>query len=205
MGKVAGVTGPLANERLDVLLQRVATADASPGAGPTIAWTCAMAAGLAEMVCAVELRKDPPASAGSAARRDRAAELRGRALELAEADVAAYSAVMAVVARRDEPGHGGRLREAMSHAAQPPLEIAETAAEVTRLAADCTAYARGGVRGEALTAAVLGETAVRAAAAVVEMNLAGARDDPRHAAVAGLAEGARADLARAQQPLRRAG
>jgi methenyltetrahydrofolate cyclohydrolase len=199
MGKVAGVTGPLANERLDVLLQRVATADASPGAGPTIAWTCAMAAGLAEMVCAVELRKDP------AARRDRAAELRGRALELAEADVAAYSAVMAVVARRDEPGHGGRLREAMSHAAQPPLEIAETAAEVTRLAADCTAYARGGVRGEALTAAVLGETAVRAAAAVVEMNLAGARDDPRHAAVAGLAEGARADLARAQQPLRRAG
>jgi hypothetical protein len=67
MGKVAGVTGPLANERLDVLLQRVATADASPGAGPTIAWTCAMAAGLAEMVCAVELRKDPADPAGAAA------------------------------------------------------------------------------------------------------------------------------------------
>jgi formiminotetrahydrofolate cyclodeaminase len=194
------VTGPLANERLDTLLQRVATADASPGAGPAIAWTCAMAASLTEMVCAVQLRKEPADPAAVAARRDRAGELRTRALELADEDIAVYSEVTAVVARRDEPGHGGRLREALSQAAQPPLQIAETAAEVTRLAADAAAQARGGVRGEAVTAAVLGETAVRAAAGIVEMNLAGARDDPRHATAAELTEGARADLARAQQP-----
>jgi formiminotetrahydrofolate cyclodeaminase len=194
------VTGPLANERLDTLLQRVATADASPGAGPAIAWTCAMAASLTEMVCAVQLRKEPADPAAVAARRDRAGELRTRALALADEDIAVYSEVTAVFARRDEPGHGGRLREALSQAAQPPLHIAETAAEVTRLAADAAAQARGGVRGEAVTAAVLGETAVRAAAEIVEMNLAGAREDPRHATVAQLTEGARADLARAQQP-----
>jgi formiminotetrahydrofolate cyclodeaminase len=194
------VTGPLANERLDALVHRIATADAAPGAGPTVAWTCGMAAALTEMVCAVELRKEPDDPAAATRRRDRAGELRDRALALADEDVAVYSAVTAVFARRDEPGHGGRLREALSHAAQPPLEIAETAAEVTRLAADAAAHARGGVRGEAVTAAVLGEAAVRAAAVMVEMNLAGARDDPRHAAVAALAEGAQADLARAQQP-----
>jgi formiminotetrahydrofolate cyclodeaminase len=197
------VTGPLANDRLDALLQRVAAADAAPGAGPAAAWTCATAAALTEMVSAVELRKDPADPAAVTGRRDRAAQLRARALELADEDVAAYGGVMAVVARRDEPGHGGRLREALSQAAQPPLQIAEAAAEVTRLAADATAGARGGVRGEGVTAAVLGEAAVRAAAAIVDMNLAGARDDPRHAAVAALADGAAADLARALQPPRR--
>jgi hypothetical protein len=82
-------------------------------------------------------------------------------------------------------------------AADPPLRIARVGAEVTSLAADAAADARGGVRGEAVTAAVLGEAVVRAVVPVIELNLAGAPDDPRRTAAADLARRATDDLRRA--------
>ena len=181
---------------LTALAGRVASSDPAPGAGPSAAWTCALAAALVEMVSAVALRKDA-AAAAAAERRERAGSLRAGALALAERDVAAYGALLAVLRRRDEPGHGDRLRTALSDAAEPPLAIAEAAAEVARLAADGASEARGGVRGEALTAAILGEAAARAARALVEMNLAGTPDDPRRARAAELTAAAGRDLARA--------
>jgi methenyltetrahydrofolate cyclohydrolase len=186
----------LANSSLATPLDRVASSDPAPGAGPSAGWTCALAAALVEMVSAVALRKDPPNLAAAVQRRDRAAELRARALELAHRDVAAYSEVLAVLRRRDEPGHGRRLRGALSEAANPPLAIAEVAAEVTRLAADAGSEARGAVRGEAMTAAVLAEAVVRAGIPLIELNLAGAAADPRRIRVHELAEGVRIDLDR---------
>jgi formiminotetrahydrofolate cyclodeaminase len=175
----------------------VASSDPAPGAGPSAAWTCALAAALVEMVSAVALRKDADDPAAAAGRRDRAAALRARALELADEDVRAYTAVLAVLRRRAEPGHGGRLRAALSEAADPPLALVELAAEVTRLAADAAAAARGGVRGEAMTAAILAEAVVRAGLPLVDLNLASAPADPRRARVRELAEAARGDLGRA--------
>ena len=188
----------LADETLASLVGRVAGRDPAPGAGPSLAWTCALAAALVEMVSAIELGKDPAEPAAVAARRDRAAALRGRALELADTDVAAYTDVIAVLARREEPGHGGRLRAALSRAADPPLEIAGIAAELAALAADAAAGARGAVRGEAVTAAVLAEAVARGCAPIVELNLGGARDDPRRDRARELAAGAGAELERAQ-------
>jgi formiminotetrahydrofolate cyclodeaminase len=188
---------PLADSSLAALVERVASSDPAPGAGPSAAWTCALAAALVEMVSAVELAKEPAGAADAAGRRDRATALRAAALDLADRDVAAYSSVLAVLRRRDEPGHGRRLRDALSEAADPPLAIVEIAAEVTRLAADAALSARGGVRGEAMTAAVLAEAVVRAGMPLVDLNLASAPEDPRRARVLELAEEARADLARA--------
>lgn len=188
---------PLADESLSSLLERVGSSAPTPGAGPSAAWTCALAAALVEMVGAVTLRKDPPDPAATERRHARAAELRRRAAELADADAAAYTEVLAVLRRRDEPGHGRRLRDALSNAADPPAALAAVAAEVARLAAEAAAEARGGVRGEAITAAVLAEAAVRAARAIVELNLAGAADDPRRADVQALAASAQLDLDRA--------
>jgi formiminotetrahydrofolate cyclodeaminase len=190
------VTG-LSDSSLAALVGRVASIDPAPGAGPSAAWTCALAAALVEMVSAVALRKEPVDAAAAERRRDRAASLRAQALELADRDVAAYTAVLAVLRRRDEPGHGTRLRVALSDAADPPLAIVEIAAEVTRLAADAAAEARGGVRGEAMTAAILAEAAVRAGIPLVDLNLAGAREDPRRRRVRELAQAAGADLERA--------
>jgi formiminotetrahydrofolate cyclodeaminase len=187
----------LSDSPFAALVERLASTDPAPGAGPSLAWTCAMSAALVEMVSAIALRKDPPDPSATAARRDRAAALRAHALELADQDVAAYSEVLAVLRRRDEPGHGARLHAALSDAADPPLGIVEIAAEVTALAADAASEARGAVRGEAITAAVLAEAVVRAGFPLVDLNLAGARDDPRRPRAGELARGARAALDRA--------
>lgn len=52
------------------LMTAVAADDPVPGAGPSLAWTCAVAAALVEMVSAVSLRKQPehPGDGGSADR-----------------------------------------------------------------------------------------------------------------------------------------
>jgi formiminotetrahydrofolate cyclodeaminase len=178
---------------LAALLERVAAREATPGAGPTAAWTCAFAAALVEMVSAVSLRKQPEDSSAAEARRDRAAKLRACALALAERDIAAYRDVLAVGRRRQEAGHRERLRDALLAAADPPTAIVELAAEVTRLAVEAAAEARGGVRGEAITAAVLGEAVACAAVSIVELNLAGAPGDSRLTRVRELARAARAD------------
>jgi len=187
----------LSESSLRSLAERVASADPAPGAGPSAAWTCALAAALVEMVSAVALRKDGGDAGGAADRRDRAAALRTRALELADEDVAAYTAVLAVLRRREERGHGARLKVALSDAADPPVALVEVAAELARLAADAAAEARGGVRGEAMTAAILAEAVVRAGKPLVDLNLASAPDDQRRARVRELAEAAAGDLGRA--------
>jgi formiminotetrahydrofolate cyclodeaminase len=179
------------------LLQRVASVEPTPGAGPSLAWTCALAAGLVEMVSAVSLGQEPQGPNAIVQRRDRAATLREVALSLAETDAAAYRAVIAVQQRRKQAGHAARLRDALHAAADPPVAIVEAAGEVTRLAADAIADARGGVRGEAMTAAVLGAAVVHAGAVLVELNLAGARDDPRLARVRQLGEAADSERDRA--------
>jgi len=190
--------GRAPNDRsFSALLDGVASSAPTPGAGPSAAWTCALAAALVEMVSAVALRKDPPDPGATERRHARAAQLRRRAAELADADSAAYTEVLAVLQRRAEPGHGRRLRDALSDAADPPAALAAVAAEVARLAAEAAEEARGGVRGEAITAAVLAEAVVRAAQAIVELNLAGAAGDPRRAEVDALVAAAEADLRRA--------
>ena len=189
--------GSHADMSLADVLARVAARDPTPGAGPVAAWTCGMAAALVEMVSAVELGQDPEDPSVAERRRDRAAELRHRALELAEEDMAAYREVGAVLRRRDEPGHGARLREALSAAADPPMAVAEVAAEITALAADAAGRIRGGAKGEAISAAVMGETAVRLTVPVLDLNLASTPDDPRFARLGELRAAAEADLARA--------
>ena len=183
------------------LLDAIASRSPTPGAGPAAAWTCAIAAALVQMTYAVMAAKSEDTNADSERRGRRAHELRDLAVELADADATAYGRVLAVLRRREEPGHAKRLREALSLAADPPLTIAEVAAEVTRLAADAAEQASGGVRGEARTAAVLGEAVVRAAEVMVIMNLGGRTDDPRRAEIATLAELASRDLERASRSM----
>jgi formiminotetrahydrofolate cyclodeaminase len=142
------------------------------------------------MVVATEVRREPGDAPAARRRRDRAAALRSRALELADTDVAAYRAVVDVRRERDLPGHADRLADALSAASDPPVAIAETAVEVTRLAAGAARRAHGGVRGEAIAAAVLGDAAAAACVALVELNLGGDPGDPRLERVRSLARGA---------------
>ena len=79
----------------------------------------------------------------------------------------------------------------MAAAAEVPLAIAECAAAVAELARALARAGKPGLEGDALAGADLAAGAARAAARLVELNLAGAGDDPRVAR-------ARAAVARAE-------
>jgi formiminotetrahydrofolate cyclodeaminase len=182
---------------LTELVDRVAAVDPTPGAGPSLAWTCGLAASLVEMVSGISLSQQPVDRSAIEQRRAQATALRNLALALADADADAYRAVLAVGRRRGEAGHAGQLREALHAAADPLLSIVETAGEVTRLAADATSQIRGGARGEAKTAAVLGAAVVEAGVPLIELNLASAPGDPRVARARAIAQEALSHRARA--------
>jgi formiminotetrahydrofolate cyclodeaminase len=194
-------TTDFAARSLADIVASVAARDPTPGAGASLAWTCALAAALVEMVSAVTLRQEPEAAGPIEARRARAHELRVTAMSLADLDAAAYRDVIAVQQRRDEPGHPQRLRQALADAADPLVRIAETAREVIELAAGAIGDARGGVRGEAITALVLAAGVTRATVPLVDLNLAGQPQDPRRETVRAAAAAADAALQRAVGPV----
>jgi formiminotetrahydrofolate cyclodeaminase len=146
------------------------------------------------MVCAVMARREGDEDPEREQRGERAAAIRGAALVLAQRDMDAYRAVLALRSGGDVSAR----RAALAAAADPPLEIARAAAELTRLAAEAHAGSRGGVRGEAATAAVLAEAATRAAAAIVTFNLAGDPGDPRRGEAGELTAAAGTQLARVE-------
>lgn len=185
---------------LKEIVDAVASRDPTPGAGPSLAWTCALAAALVEMVCQVTLGKETGSVEVIEARRDRARALRATALSLADLDAAAYRQVLTVQRRRHETGHPQRLRQALAGAADPLVRIVETAHEVSDLATAAIADARGGVRGEALTALVLATSVARGGVPLVELNLAGDPQDPRRARVRDLAKSAASALDRTLGP-----
>jgi methenyltetrahydrofolate cyclohydrolase len=176
------------------LLERVASSDPVPGAGPAAAWTCALAAALVEMVSSVMARREGDEDAERAQRAERAAAIRAAVLALAQRDMDAYREVLAV----RSSGDASLRRAALAAAAEPPLEIARAGAELTALAAEAHAGARGGVRGDAATAVVLAEAATRAAAAIVTFNLAGDPGDPRRAEAGTLAAASAAQRVRVE-------
>lgn len=148
------------------LLDDVAARTPAPGGGTSAAWAAAIAAALVEMAAAFA------DDAHSAAR---AAELRTRALELAEQELHSYGPVLE--ARRlpdDDPGKQARLREALTSAADTPRVIAAVAAEVNELASRLAAAGNPSLAGDAETGAALAEASHAAAQRLAEINLSDA-------------------------------
>jgi methenyltetrahydrofolate cyclohydrolase len=175
-----------AQRSLRELLDDVAAQTPTPGGGSSAAWVVALAAALAEMGASFTLAREEYAHGHErmAALRARAAELRVRALELAERELHAYGPVLeAMRLPKDDPARAERLASALSDAAEPPLEIARAAAEAAELAAELAASGNRSLEGDAATGAFLADAACRAAARLVEIDLAGRPDDPRLAEV----------------------
>jgi methenyltetrahydrofolate cyclohydrolase len=171
------------------VLERVAARTPAPGAGSSLALTCALAAALAEMTARFDR------SEGAAARVDRARELRAWALQLAEIERHAYEPVLeALRIDRADPEREARLAGARAKASGSPLNIARAGAEVAALAAESAGGGSPHLLGEALAAARLGAGASRAAAELVEINLRDQPEDPRLEEAAALARGAEAAL-----------
>jgi formiminotetrahydrofolate cyclodeaminase len=174
------MAGRLVSSSVADLLAEVAAPTPAPGGGSSAAVACALAAALVEM-------------SGD----ERAAALRARALELAEADLGSYAPV--IEAQRlpaEDRTRARRLRRALSEASTVPLELAEVGCEVAELAAAAARGGRRSLEGDATAGALLAEAATRAAVRLVELNLAGQPDDRRLATARELA--ARAWAARSE-------
>jgi methenyltetrahydrofolate cyclohydrolase len=114
----------------------------------------------------------------------RAAALRAELLAAGERELHAYEPVReASRLSPSDPARERRLDAALSAASEAPLAIARASAEATELAASIAARATPALAGDAIAAALLAEASSRAAAQLVEINLARSEHDPRLAAV----------------------
>jgi formiminotetrahydrofolate cyclodeaminase len=121
----------------------------------------------------------------------RAGALRDRALELADRELHSYEPVLeALRLPTSDPDRETRLASAMVAASAPPLAIASVGAQLAGIAAETVDGVSAHLMGEAIVASELAEGACRAAARLVEINLAGAAGDPRLTEVAGLVRSA---------------
>ena len=146
---------------------------AEPGPGPAggsaAALATTMASGLVRLVARVS--PDWEEAPGIAAQ---AAALGDRALALADEDHRAYAHA---VEQLRSPDRDATLGRALRRAAEIPLRIAETAADVAALAAVAARDGAESVRGDAWAAATLAEAAGVASARLVRINLATRPDD----------------------------
>jgi formiminotetrahydrofolate cyclodeaminase len=140
-----------------------------PAGGSAAALTTTMAAGLVRLVARVS--RDWEDGPGIAAQ---AAALGDRSLLLADDDHRAYAAA---VEQLRAPDRDAALGRALRRAAEVPLAIAETAADVAALAALAARDGADTVRADAWAAATLAEAASVAAARLVQVNLATQPDD----------------------------
>jgi methenyltetrahydrofolate cyclohydrolase len=177
--------GTLNDLRLSEVLDRLAEKTPAPGAGSTAALVCSLAAALLEMTAAFDTT--PMGSACGV----RAGALRDRALELADRELHSYEPVLeALRLPASDRDREARLATAMAAASIPPLAIASVAAQLAGIAAETVDGVSEQLVGEAIVAAELAEGACRAAARLVEINLAGAVGDPRLTEVIGLVKAA---------------
>jgi len=161
----------------------------SDGAVPGSGWVAGVSAAFAAALVAKAAARSEGWS-GSEGVRAQAIELRDRLLTLAGQDARAYESALTALERRD-----AGLARALVRAAEVPLSIAETAADVAAVAAETAVCADGAARADASAAAALAAGAARAAVRLVEVNLATGSDDDRLSRAERAAEDA-ADAAR---------
>ncbi len=155
---------------LGQFLDLVASKEPAPGGGAVAAVTVALAAGLVGMAARFSEGRLPESERLA----DAADSLRHRAALLAEEDAEAYRAVLAALTLPREPdpeSRRARVREALQQAAEVPLCIAVIGAEVAERAAQLADQGNPNLRGDAVTAALVAEAAVRSAAELVRINV----------------------------------
>jgi formiminotetrahydrofolate cyclodeaminase len=168
----AGGSEPFGSWTLHELLEELASEAPAPGGGPLAGLVIAMAAALVAKVARGSAEVWPEAATTA----DRALELRARAHWLAGADLDAH--LRALEALRAEAGAIG-LGDALAHAAEMPLALAGTAADVALLAAEAAARGAPDRSADAQAAALLAAAAARACARLVEVNLTTLPHDER--------------------------
>ncbi len=159
----------LAESAVGDLLAGLASTDDGRAAGVACALTCGAGASLLELTAALAAARIGREGGGEERRMreiaERAGQLRRRLPDLADQDVAAYSEVLAAAA-------GPERRAALERASGPPREVAESAAEISRLADEVVAAGEWPFTPDAAVAGRLADAAASGAAALLAANRA---------------------------------
>ena len=153
---------------LGEFLERVASDRPAPGGGSVAAVAVALAAALSGMAArlSADQMEDAPELAG------RADASRRRVAPLAATDAESYGRVLDALRRQDDPERREeRIKDALSGAADVPLAVAEVGNEVAGIAARLVEEGNPNLEGDAMTAVLLADAGVRAAAALAGINL----------------------------------
>jgi formiminotetrahydrofolate cyclodeaminase len=184
---------------LGQFLERLGSADPTPGGGAAAAVVGALGAALIQMTANLTIGRPRLADVQDQAQRIelRASDLRGRLEQLGDADAEAFERVTAAyrLPRADDAQKADRSRAiqaALRVAADVPLESARISAEVLELAEEAAPLLNPAVISDVLVGALLAEAALNSAALNVEINLASMTD-------AGTLESYSTELARARQ------
>lgn len=166
---------PFDNRAVGEVLAELASPDAAPAAGVATALTCAEAAALVELtavLAANRIASENPETEGHLRELGRrAGRSRERALAAANDDADAY-------ARVADAGDASARAQALERASEPPLAVAEAAAEVAESGAEIAAAGDWPFTADAVVAARLAAAAATGALELVSANFGG-RDDPR--------------------------
>lgn len=168
------------DETIGSFLTRLAARSAAPGGGATGALHAAQAAALLAMVARFS---DGPRHDADLVGRVRAAAdgLADEALELAEADSAAFGKVIAAYglpknSEEEEAARSAAIAEAMAGAARPPADLMAASVRLAGLAEDLLPAANRNVIGDIAAAAAAIGAAALTAQVNIEANLSVIKD-----------------------------
>jgi glutamate formiminotransferase / formiminotetrahydrofolate cyclodeaminase len=164
---------------IEPFVEQLAAPTATPGGGSAAAASGAMAAGLAAMVASMSRGKKAylPYERELSAAIGRLTELREELKAAIDADADSYNAVMkAYKQARDGTTVDGTVDTALRQATSVPLEVAERAHEVARLADELGPITNPNMKSDLTTAVALARAAIEGALANVEINLQSLKD-----------------------------
>src|SRR6202162_4840443 len=177
MGGKAAVGGLRAG--VEPFVEQLAAPTATPGGGSAAAASAAMAAGLASMVASMSrgkkayLRHERELNEAIA----RLSQLREELKAALDAEAESYNAVMKAYKQAKEAANAdGIIVDALKHATQVPLGVAERARKVTGIIETLKPITNPNMKSDLTTALALARAAMEGALANVEINLSSLKD-----------------------------
>ncbi len=174
----------LADQPLQTFLDALASAEPVPGGGSVAALSGALAASLLAMVCRLTIGKKGYESVGGDMQNilARVEPLQKELREQMQSDIDAYARVMQAygLTKNDDAGKAARTRaiqDALKHASDVPLHVAELCATVLDLAVPVATAGNKNAASDAGVGALLAEAGLRGAALNVTINLASIKDE----------------------------
>lgn len=169
---------------LQTFLDELASGEPVPGGGSVAALSGALAASLVAMVCRLTIGKQGYESVGGEMQAilARADSLQRELRDLVQADMDAYARVMDAyrlpkVSAAEKAARTRAIQDALKHASDVPLRVAERCATVLDLARLVAAKGNQNAASDAGVGALMAEAGLRGAVLNVSTNLAAIKDD----------------------------